>query len=124
LNCTGTLDIVDDENFGDNETRRVDITEQSTVTSNNPSSFFWRDECCGDEVRVTLKMDASLSGNDIKLSGEWVYYEGESCSTDDRHDSGKIDKLVPRDGTGRIDVKSEDGAGGFHLVLTCNNTVP
>jgi hypothetical protein len=87
IDMTGTIYLLDDETFGDDETASYAFSgwhDSSTVTG-------WvevlnRDFCAGDEVRVNLRVSLRLvpSGN-AEIQSSATFYEGTSCSTTD-HD--------------------------------------
>jgi hypothetical protein len=126
LNCAGNLHMVDDENFGGDERRDVHISKEMVVTSEQPAAYLDINECCGDEVRVAVKAQVSLSAatGDIKLNGSWAYFEGDACNTNDEHASGSILQIVTIDGSSQVDVSYQDGAGSFNFFINCHNTSP
>jgi len=77
--ASGSIAIVDDEWFGDDEYATVPFNEQATVSGFQPLTLVKTQGCAGDEVRVELEVNVSLNvvtnvTADVGLTGVSGFY--------------------------------------------------
>lgn len=120
LQITGDVIIVDDEIFGE---ERCDYTIDESIELREDESGILINfkECCGDEVRAELLLEASLEDGIFNVSGPAKLFEGTNCNTlqGPEHEKG-ISELVTdqRDVQLAINLlKMGDGTANFYLTL-------
>ncbi len=93
------MEITDDETFGSNEHGAADNQTDGFVTNRFPRSLLVLTGKAGGEVRVELKLDASVLSpeGDISVNGTVKLFEGTSEESDDLDGTADINFAVPRD---------------------------
>jgi len=121
VTVSGTIDITDDETFSDE--RKTIPVSATGVIGIEPSSFVEMEGCAGDEVRVTLELNAQgAARNDVLIKGTARLYEGTSCTTTDLEHEKSIQLTVPADSYAplTIDLISSGFGGGDTAKINLN----
>ena len=77
LSCSASIHVVDDEDFGDNESGSDDAAGEVVLTNAVPQAIFEGMEAkAGGEVRVELELTAqAIDNGDIKVKGKATLFE-------------------------------------------------
>ncbi|OLT59564.1 hypothetical protein [Moorena bouillonii] len=112
LTLKGSVYIVDDEVFGD-EVCNVPVNGKITLAPGKSGNLINFKECCGDEVRAELYLDASNSYDHFEVDGSAKLYEGTSCKTDDLEDDQVVNLGVDKNDSETLKINLENtGIGG------------
>ena len=120
LEVTGKALLVDDEIIGE---ERCDyaIDESIDLTAGQSGTLLNFKECCGNEVRAELLLEASLEDDIFNVSGTAKLFEGTSCNTNDLEDEVGISELVTDQRDVRLAINLLNRGGGdtadFDLTL-------
>ncbi|NEP22627.1 hypothetical protein [Moorena sp. SIO3I6] len=122
----GSVDIVDDEIFGDEECRNVPANGNISLAEGESGNLIDFKSCCGNEVRAELYLDALNSFGNFEVDGYARLYEGTSCDTDDLEDNQGVREIVTPNQTLPLDIHLVNGGAGggdtadFELIFTNN----
>ena len=120
LEVTGKALLVDDEIIGE-ERCNYAIDESIDLTAGQSGTLLNFKECCGDEVRAELLLEASLEDDIFNVSGTAKLFEGTSCNTKDLEDEEGISELVTDQRVVELEINLLNRGGGdtadFDLVL-------
>ena len=120
----GTVDIVDDETFGDEKCLNLPVEGEITLDEGKSGNLIDFRYCCGNEVRAELFLDAALkSFSNFEVDGYAHLYEGTSCDTDDLEDEMGVGEAVTPNRPLSLDINLENSGIGsgdtadFELVF-------
>ena len=116
LEVTGKALLVDDEIIGE---ERCDyaIDESIDLTAGQSGTLLNFKECCGDEVRAELLLEASLEDDIFNVSGTAKLFEGTSCNTKDLEDEEGISELVTDQRVVELEINLLNRGGGDTACL-------
>ncbi|MDE5085029.1 MAG: hypothetical protein O4859_29025 [Trichodesmium sp. St18_bin1] len=70
-------------------------------------------ECCGDEARAELLLEASLEDDIFNVSGTAKLFVGSSCNTQDLEDEIGISELVSDESVLPLSINLFNRSGGY-----------
>lgn len=126
LKLTGTVDIVDDEVFGNEECLGLPIESEITLNEGESGNLIDFKKCCGEEVRAELFLDAFRSLNNFEVDGYAQLYGGTNCDTTDLEDEEGIGEIITPNKPLELDIPLKNGGAGggdtadFDLLFTNN----
>jgi hypothetical protein len=127
VTISGTVYIMDYENFGPNERCHAIVTDNDVVftSQQNVIDQGWS---CGGEVLTELHGIVDLlSGNAIRYHGEVIMREGTcGCQSDTIRARKGFDQVVMPDTTSRVATGRIEWSGGdaTDITLQVQNTTP
>jgi hypothetical protein len=120
----GTVDMLDKEDFGSDETKLARIDTYIDLNSNQGKAFHWED-CVGGEVQgyydANLQLDKDTGKVSIQAIGK--YYEGSRCGrTDDQGTTRALDvQIQPNEQHTHAAEPLQDGDGHMIYNITFKN---
>jgi hypothetical protein len=123
VTVSGTIDIKDDETWPASDERETVPVSATGVIGVEPSSFVEMEGCAGDEVRVTLELNAQgAARNAVLITGTARLYEGTNCTTTDLEQEKSIRLTVPADSYApfTINLANSGFGGGDTAKITLN----
>ena len=121
LEVSGTAVMVDKEP-GDDIECEFDILESILLMDGAGGRLLDFSECCGDELRGELLLEASLESGIFDVSGTAKIFEGRNCGNDDLEEEKGVRVSVPDQGLVPLEISVENsGLTGetvdFDLIL-------
>jgi len=121
LEVSGTAVMVDKE-LGDDIVCEFDILEDILLMDGVDGTLLDFSECCGDELRGELLLDASLESGIFDVDGKAKLFEGRNCGNNDLEDEKGVRATVPDQGLVPLRIGVENiGITGetvdFDLIL-------
>lgn len=110
LEVSGNAVMVD-RDPGDAQTCNYEILESIDLTEGQSGTLLNFSECCGDELRGELLLEASLEGDIFDVSSTAKLFEGRNCGGNDLEDEEgqranvRDQELVP------LKISLENGGG-------------
>jgi hypothetical protein len=101
VTLAGNMFMVDDEDFGGDETLNVPIHVVLDVNPSHTRETTTVSACAGDELRVTINIEVRLLADNVSIEAfvEARMYEGTDCDTTDHEDTAAALVTVAEDGS-------------------------
>jgi hypothetical protein len=119
ITAGAVIRAVDDETFGNNDETTAELARTQLLSSVNPIILLEMEVKVGGELRVELRLDASLSANgDAIIEGDTKLFEGTSEESNDLDGEKQFTVLVPAGAAERKEftIRNEDEGGDFAEV--------
>ena len=116
IRVVGKISLNDDEIFGKDENKVIDIDQIVKVTADKGGEFSW-EGCVGKEVQgyISAKLQLDRNTGKVTANGITQYYEGTRCGRTNSHGNHPINFDIPINGhhVYQATLKDRDG----HVIV-------
>jgi len=121
-NISGQM-VIWDEDWPDSDDRGTHVFADSRLLTASQNVQTYVIKRCTDEVRGEIQLQLQLEADGtIRVTGTLLYYEGASCSTDDRERTQDLSYLLRPGETQSVDILLRDGDGSVDFEFSMSNS--